>query len=250
MQLQYGVLNWKYYNYNVNFTIADYNIATGQEMALDFMEAKIEGAKNDFLRDFSSKLHGSSTTNALFTDGLLDIVATSATSYAGLLDTDYAADAYLPYTSTETTPTYNTLNTMITEINSRTQENGNTGKVMGLMNKNVWSRFLTSAQNQQIFVDKQTLADVGFKNGVIVNGIEFYLDSDCPGTAGSGNNYVYIFPVDIMKLYYNFGFGSDSPFDIEAQLPGQPIKSVQSYMSFNLVCNNRRLVAVNKTIVA
>jgi hypothetical protein len=30
-QLQYGVLNWKYYNFNVNFTLADFNIAQGKE---------------------------------------------------------------------------------------------------------------------------------------------------------------------------------------------------------------------------
>lgn len=249
-QLQYQILNWKYYNFNVNFTLADYNIAKGDLEVVDFMENKIDGALNDAMREISLAMHGTSTSDALAPEGLKDVVAASGTAYASLLDTDYATGSYLPIIDTSTVVNYNNINSMIQKLKARMRNTKKSKKIMGLMNQATYGRFLNSVQAQQIFTDS-SIANSGFE-GFKVNGVEFYLDADCPGTqdGATGDNYIYIFPVDVMKMFYNFGFGSNSPFDGNVQLPNSPIMSVQSYMSFNLVCNNRRLVAVNKTMVA
>lgn len=249
-QLQYQVLNWKYYNFNVNFTLADYNIARGELEVVDFMESKIDGALADAMREISLAMHGSSAAAPLQPEGLQDVVAASGTAYAGLTDTDYAADAYLPYIATDSTINYNNINKIIQNIKARMRNSKKSKKMMGLMNQSAYSRFLNSVQAQQIFTD-MSIAESGFE-GFKVNGVEFYLDADCPGSqdGATGDNFVYVFPVDVMKMFYNFGFGDASPFDGDVQLPNSPIMSVQSYMSFNLVCNNRRLVGVNKSMVA
>ena len=76
----------------------------------------------------------------------------------------------------------------------------------------------------------------------MVNGVEFFLDAYATMTT--------IFPKKAVKFIYNFGFGDGSPFDTTKeglQLPLEPLKSVQKYLSGNLVCYSRRLFAVNKT---
>jgi hypothetical protein len=250
-QLQYGVLNWKYYNFNVNFTLADFTIARGKEEVVDYMAGKTDGGLEDAMREISTGVHGSSSSAPLNPEGLEDIVAASGTSYASLTDTDYATNAYLPYIATDTTLNYTNVNKMITELQARMRSRKKAKKMLGLTNQAVYARYKAIVQNQQMFLDNSTILKSGFE-GFMVNGIEFYLDADCPGSQdGSTNdNHLYIFPVDIMRLYYNFGFGNKSPFDGETKMPNQPIMSIQHYMSFNLVCTNRRLVAVNKTFIA
>jgi hypothetical protein len=215
------------------------------------MAEKTDGALNDAIREWSSAFHGASTSAPLQPEGLKDVVAASGTAYASLTDTDYTpSDAYLPYIATDATVNYANINKMIVQLNARMQKELTPENVLGLMNPATYSRFQTSVQNQQIFTDS-TMFKAG-SPGFRVNGVDFFLDADCPGTqdGSTGDNYVYIFPIDVMKMYYNFGFGNKSPFDGETKMPNQPIMSTQHYISFNLVCVNRRLVAVNKVFVA
>ena len=250
-QLQYGVLDWKYYYYHVNFTLQDFTVARGESEALDFMEAKTEGALDDSSREISLAMHGSSTTNPLNPEGLEDITAASGTAYGGLLDTDYATGAFLPIITTDTLVNFTNVNKMITELQGRMRGGLNNKQMIGLMNQAVYGRYKASVQNQFVFIDHSSgILKTGFK-GFDVNGIEFHLDADCPGTQdGTADNHVYIFPTDIMKMYYCYGFGKASPLDGRTKMPAEPLMSAQHYMAFNLVCNNRRLIAVNKTFEA
>ena len=267
IQLQYGVLNWKYYNFNANFTLADYTAAMGKEQVVDFMDAKVKGCLEDSSREIAIALWvGSNTStsvvmngvttagNALYPEGLIDIMAASGTSYASLTNTDYSTAAigtYLPTINTDATVNYANINSLITKLQAKMRSNKKATKIIGLMNPLAYARYKNAVQNQQIFIDNSTILKSGFE-GFMVNGVEFYMDADCPGTqdGSTADNYVVIFPVDIMKLYYNFGFGNASPFDGETKMPNQPIMSIQHYMSFNLVCNNRRLVSCGKVFVA
>jgi hypothetical protein len=249
-QMQYGTLNWKYANYNVNFSLADLNICTGEEMMVNILTEKTKGALNDFTRLLSSAIHGSSASAPLQPEGLKDVVAASATAYASLTDTDYATGAYLSYIATDATLNYSNISKLVTKAKARSQQEISATNFLGLMNEASWNRFKASVQNQQIFTEASQ-----FKSGAEgfrVDGCDFSLDADCPGTqdGSTGDNFVYVFPTDVMKLYYNFGFGNKSPFDGEVQIPLQPIMSTQHYCSFNLVCTNRRLVSVNKVFVA
>ena len=248
-QMQYGTLNWKYHNYNVNFTLEDLNIVTGEEVMVNILTEKTKGALNDAIREWSTAFHGSSASAPLQPEGLQDVVAASGTAYASLTDTDYASDAYLSFIATDTTVSYTNINKMINKMKARLQKEMTPTNMFGLMNELTYSRFQSSVQNQQIFTqpNKFESGSEGFR----VNGIDFFLDADVPGTqdGSTGDNFLYIFPTDVMKMYYNFGFGNPSPFDGKVQLPLQPIMSTQHYVTFNLVCTNRRLVMVDKVLV-
>jgi len=253
-QLQYGVLNWKAVNYNVNFTLQDYAFNAGAEDKADYFAQKVNGAMEDFIRMQAASIVTGSSGNALAYDGLADIAAASGTSYAGLLDTDYAAQGlapYLPYISTATVTNYGTVNQMITKLKGRMQKEGSANAEMfGFWNSAVQEKFLNSAQSQQRFYETKEL-DSGFE-GIKINGVTFHLDENVQGSqdGSTGDNYIYIAPKNIFKFAYVYGLGEKSPFDGDIQLPNQPVKSAQKYSVGNLVCVNRRLLAVCKTLVA
>ena len=242
-QLQYGVLPWKYYNCNINFTLEDYNVAFDSALsAVDFFAEKIDGAMADMYRDLSASLWGTSGDNPLAFEGISDICADTGTAYAGLLDTDYETGAYLPIFNTATTVSYSAINNMITGVQARMQEGANMGnECFGFAGALVYEKFKNAVQAQQMFINESEFAKAGFR-GFMVNGVEFFLDAYATMTT--------IFPKKAVKFIYNFGFGDGSPFDTTKeglQLPLEPLKSVQKYLSGNLVCYNRRLFAVNKT---
>jgi len=256
VQLQYGTLNWKYFNYNVNFTIQDYNEAQGSALAVrDFFTDKIDGAMEDAYRELAQASWGSVSDNPLSFNGLKDICAGSGTSYAGLLNTDYDSDAYLPIITADSTVNYSNINKMITKVQARQQAGAKMNKkVIGLCNEAVFEKFKNSVQSQQRFVNEDDIAKTGFK-GFLVNGVEFYLDAFAYGSkdGSTGDNWCVIIPTDVIKFIYNYGFDNVSPFDTTKeglQLPLEPIKSIQKYLTGNIVCNNRRLIAVNKSFVA
>jgi hypothetical protein len=254
-QLQYMTFNWKYYNWNVGFTLADYNIANGPEQVVDFMETKIEGALQDAVRDWSLMFNGSSASSPLNFDGLLDWTAASGTAYGSLTDTDYAAGTFLPLIYTDalsngvtggfTTINYNNFNVMSTALRLRVRGFGKGKKIFSGCNGYVYSRLKTSLQNQQIFINESDFIKAGFL-GFEIDGIDVYPDSDAPGsaTAGTNDNYLYMLPEDILKFWYHFGFGTKSPFDGEVRVPNQTIESYQNFVTGNPIVTNRRLIAV------
>uniref|UniRef100_A0A6M3LTK0 Putative capsid protein n=1 Tax=viral metagenome TaxID=1070528 RepID=A0A6M3LTK0_9ZZZZ len=254
VQMQYGVLNWKYHYMSVNFTLEDHTIAQGKNQVVDFFAQKVKGAISDRVRQLSSSVHGTSTSNSFLFEGLQDITAASGTAYAGLTDTDYTDDttAYLPLITTYATPNYTSLNKMIQGVRARMQTSAfQSDGILGLMNTATYSYFLNSVVNSQRFVNEEAVAKMGF-TGFYVNGVNFYLDADVPGTqdGSTADNYIYIFPKEIMQFHSVYGLGKKSPFDEEVRMPTQPIRSIQSFLCGNMACVNRRLVVVNKVFVA
>lgn len=250
IQLQYAVFNWKYNYYSANFTLEDFTVAGGDTQILDFVKEKKDGALADYYRDMSVAVHGTSTTNTLSFDGMQDIVAASGTAYGGLTDTDYtdATEPYLPYISTETVMSYTTVSDLITNARARTQRMGGTGKMLGLCNPHLWNKLLSVVQGQQVFTKNDMTVKAGFQ-GININGVDIYMDVDCPGTADGSteDNFFYIIPEEVVKFNYKFGLGSKSIFDGSIRLPNQPTLSAQGYMAGNLVCTNRRQISVCKT---
>lgn len=251
-QLQYGVLNWKYNYFSVNFTLADFTQAANAKEAIrDFIADKKDLAKADYYRDLSESVYASSASNSLKFEGLADIVAASGTAYGGLTDTDYT-DAtkgnYLPYISTDTTLNYISISDLITQSRSRTQKMGLNGKMFGLMNPYLFNKMMGELQGSQMFLNGNEIVKAGFQS-FNINGVDFYMDVDCPGTGdgSTSDNYVYLIPEDVLKLTYKYGVDDTSPFDGSIRLPNQPIVSVQKYMAANMVCNNRRVISVCKT---
>lgn len=252
VQNQHGILNWKFFYWSTNFTLADMTIANGEQDKIKILAKKLKGSMNDANRAMAQATFTGSSSNALAFDGLADVGAASGTAYAGLTDTDYTdTTAYLPYISTATLPTYATVAEMINQVRSRVQQSEyNPDRIFGLMNAAVFTKFQADVKNSQMFLDTKDMYSVGFQ-GFRVNGVEFYLDAFCQGTgtAGSTDNYIWIVPMDVMKFHYKFGFDAASPFDTDdLRIPDQPILSTQKFIAGNWVCTNRRLLAVNKTI--
>lgn len=258
-QLQYGTMNWKYDVMSFNSTLADFTVANGDDdkSRAGMIATKYEGAKSDFVRDLATQLHGTSVGSPLNFDGLKDICAASGTAYGGLTDTDYttgALAAYLPYISTDTVISYLAIAKMINAIRARSQQANVKGRLLGLMNAASYTKYQVAVQNQQLFINEKEIVKTGF-TGFMVNNIEFFLDADCPGSqdGSTGDNFIYIIPTEALKFYYKFGLGTASPLDTGAdgqKIPTGVIKTVQSYLAGNLVCVNRRLLAVGKTFVA
>ena len=258
-QNQYLTLNHKFFYWSTNFTLFDETVANGSDDKVKILAKKIQGSLNDANRAMAQSTYlgtfdeagGTQSSNPLAFDGLEDVCVASGSTYAGLLDTDYDADAYLPYISTGTTPTYAVVADMINAIRGRVQQSQfNPERVLGLMNAGVFSKFQSNVQSAQMFLDTKDMYSTGFQ-AFRVNGVEFYLDSFCPGTGtvASSDNYIYVVPMDVFKFHYKFGFDVQSPFDVsDLRIPDQPILSTQKFVAGNWVCSDRRLIGVNKTI--
>lgn len=253
-QIVYGTLNWKYSYYSVNFSLQDFTQTMDSEDAVvDFIQKKKDGAIADHVRLLAAATQGTSSGAANNWEGMQDILAASGTSYAGLTDTDYATDAYLPYISTATVVNYATVNLMIRKMKARIQQAGE-GQLydafMGIWNENVEDKFMDAEQNKQRFYETKKL-ESGFE-GVMINGVSFYQDSYCPGSkdGSTGDNWIEIFPTKVLALAYKYGFGSESPLDGKLQLPNTPVVSNQYFTAGNMLGTNRRAMSVTKTLVA
>jgi len=250
IQLQYMTFNWKYYNYNVNFTLADETITGGAEEKIDFISEKVNGALSDSIRELSTAVHAATSGYAI--SGLKDVVAASGTAYGGLTNTDYTdSTSFLAKIDSITaTPNYANINQMYNVIQGRMQKEMTGNDIMCLMNPATYGKFQSSVQNQQIFTSAKVF-EAG-SDGFHVNNCDVIMDSDVSGSqdGSTADNYCYIFPKEVMKLYYKFGFGSKSPFDGEVNMPNQPIRSIQHYMAMEFVCLNRRLVGNFTALVA
>ena len=265
-QLQYMVFPWRYFNHNVSFTLQDYNIAAGPLEVVDFMEEKIEGALADAVRLWSVTFMSSSASGpkvnnvALNFDGIQDMAAASAAdvsanTYGALTDTDYAAGTFLPliyddgtYTKTAgsfTQINYANFNKMATDLRLRVRGFGKSKKISAFTNGLQYSKLKTALQNQQIFINESDFIKAGFV-GFEIDGVDVYPDADSPGSGvvGTNDNWLFMFPDEIMRLWYHFGFGTKSIFDGEVRIPNQPINSYQSFTTGNPMCTNRRLIAV------
>lgn len=257
----YGTLQLKYAYHSVNFTQRDYALNNGENAVIDLIQQKTEGAAQDMLQKLAKQLHGTSATNPLDWEGLKDITAASGTAYGGLLDTDFtnsiipSADPYLSIRTTYQTLNYKNVNNMMSRVKARMLDSANFSKrVFGICNTSTHALYASSIQGQQLAVNTSDVYFSGF-DGFKINGVEFYADPFCPGTQDgtTADNYLYIIPMDTLKLYVRWGSllgEKESPFDTDVRIPNAAIKSVQFFIAANLVCNNRRLIAVNTTFVA
>jgi hypothetical protein len=258
----FGTINWKYYFTQVAFTLQDQTVTGGEDEKRNTIEDKTIGALKDAYQEISLALHGSDDPNIVpgsdtraFT-GLQSII--NPASYAGLNAADYPGISanyapYAPIVSTDTTPNYNTINKMINKLRGRMQAMEAFKDVFGFTNPAVYNAILSNLQNQQIFINDKDLFAAGVSTGFKINGIEFYLDSDVPGSqTGASDNFLYILPMNILKFYYKFGLEEKQcpEFSGTVRIPSGMVVSHQHFLVGNLLCNNRRLIAVNKTLAA
>jgi hypothetical protein len=260
----YGTINWKFYFMQVAFSLLDYTQVGGDTEKLDFLAKKTALALEDAYRDISLGFWGTddmnvdSSANTKSFTGMKSI--TSSTSYAGLTSSDYTSisTAYSPYApllTTDSTPNYLSIIKMLNGVRARVQTNGGQYKnVFGFTNQAVFTKIMANQENKQVFIKDASLFAAGVSEGFKINEVEFYLDADSPGSqdGATGDNWITILPMDILKFYYKFGLKDKQvpEFSGETRIPNQTIYSHQHFLVGNLLCNNRRLIGINKSIVA
>lgn len=256
----YGELNWKYYYHTVAITLDDLTkTQDSKEAIISLMMGKANAAKGSIARELAEIAYSTGTAANKRWNGMADIFAASGTAYAGLLDTDFdTADAWLPEIDTTTNiVSYTNISRMIGKLRTRTQGlfNQSTGKEYKvdtmLSNYAVREKYLSAQQIQQRFVDAKNL-DSGF-DIVRVNGVDWAVDSYCPGSAdnSTADNYLYILSFNSMMLFYKYGIDRDPPLkQTKNPLPDQPIMINVGYIAGNMACENRRVNGVFKNLIA
>ena len=257
-QMIYGLLYWKYNYFAVNLTLQDINVAQGDNQKVEFAVEKAQGAKSDFFRYLSVQSWGTSAANALLLDGMLDILAATGTSYAGILNTTYdptpysatnIKNVYSPLVYSDTVVSYSALTKMTTGLMARLQQGfDQTQELLGFCNDAVYSEILNVTQSSQLLGDVAK-ANLGFR-GFKLNGLcDVYLDVNSPGSGlGTADNYLTMFPEKSLKFYYNYGLGSDSPISGKMDIPGTVINSNRYFLTGNMVSPDRCMFVVNKTL--
>jgi len=251
-QMIYGVLYRKYNYFAVNLTLQDFTVASGDNQKIKFAVTKAQGAKADFYRSLSVQSWASSTTNALNLDGMLDILAASGTSYAGILNTTYdptvysaqnIKNVYSPLYYTDTILSYKVLSKMTTGLAARMQQNAEdqNQELLGWCNSGVFTEIQNVCQASQL-LGSTAKAELGFKGFRLNNMCDVYLDVNCPGSmdGSTADNYLVMHAAEDLKLYYDYGLGEKSPIDGEMNIPGTVINTNRYFLAGNMVSPNRR----------
>lgn len=257
-QITFAEWDWKYRYSNANITMDDLTKTHETPEAIaSLLQSKKRAAVGSAVREFSESLHGTgSNSGGKAFNGLTDIFAASGTSYATLLDTDFAAaDTWLTDRDTSSpAPNYTTISKKIAKLKSRAHQYGagDDGFKLdiAISNHAVQNKFMSTLQAQQRFADSNTLK-AGF-DGVNVNGVFWYIDEYSAGSADgtTADNYLYLICSNSMKLFYKYGLDKGSPFEQNIQLPNQTVKSDQMFFAGNIGCISRRVNGVFTALVA
>jgi len=251
-QFTHAELDWKHYYKDVPITLDDMTrVGSSKQAVVDFITAKMKSAESSMARYLGESLHGTGTAANKQWNGFTDIFAASGTAYAGINNTDVGNWLTEIDTSSQV-PNYATINGMLGKLEEKNQASGQRNQFpidFMLSRQRVIDAFKSSEQIKSRYYSEKDL-EAGYK-GVMVNGVKWLADAFTSGTAGSANNFVYFIAPESLKLCYRYGFeGKKSPFDSQQVLPNQAIQINVNYISGNLVCVNRRVNGVLKTISA
>jgi len=255
----YGTFNWKYYYHAITITLEDMTQTFDTKNAIkSLLEAKIQQSKGSITRDLTKSFFGTAANNPLQFNGLGDVFAASGTAYGGLLDTDLGVDdngdaIWLPYEdSSTTTVNYTGIEPVINKIKERTQQfgMGNSPQYdldVMISNATTQSTFKVNEQLKQRFLTAKTL-ESGFKT-LEIDGIDWFIDGYSGGSKGNASN-LYFLTSKSFALAYKYGLDSKSPLDEETLvIPNQPIQSNRSFIAGNIICNNRRVNALQSALI-
>lgn len=252
-QTTHGLLDWKYFNWNMSITLEELVITHNTPKAVaDLMVEKAVQAQRSVKRDLANTIHESGTSTNKQWNGLPDVAAASGTAYAGLTNTDLA-DSTLWLMERDTTtsiPSFASISGMIGKIREKINHIGAQGKNQEnfkldllISRQRVMDKFEQRQQISQQYVNSTQL-DAGF-DGIKIKGCDWYPDAFAPGTAATADNYLYVLSTNSFKIFYKYGFeGKKSPLDTSIILPNQPIMADINYMVANLGCTNRRVNGV------
>jgi len=240
----FGQLELAYYAQKYSNSLKDFAEAGDDSGAIrSLIKQTMNASKNKTVRVLSESFFGSSTdNNELSISGLSDVLGASGTAYAGLLDTDFPADAYLSERNTTSIAyadiNYDAFSSLVNKLKARGSKFGNeygdTFKPnLMLSNSIIHTAFGNSLQQQQRFGKEET-AFAGFE-ALKFGGIDYIVDDY------SKDNHVYVLSTNTFKVCHKYGFnGKQSPMDGTAVLPNQPIITAKSYLALQLVCMGRR----------
>lgn len=255
----YGQLNYKFFQSTASASLQDLEYTENSPNAVvSILKLKAGEALNTMVRTISQSLFQSGTTSNLQLNGLADVMAASGTAYAGVNNSTYSS--WLPLYPTATVVNYNNINSAIQQLQTRIAQSpvsptltSNYKLDLMVSNYAVQSAFMNIMQTQQLFMADKATTDAGFAN-ITVQGIPWVVDYYSPGSAdgSTADNYLYILSMDSFHfgVRSGFGIGPDSSMDNTQKLPQQPMIVSTKYSSGNMWCENRRVNAAFKTLVA
>lgn len=259
-ELIYGTLNWKYFYYSINVSLEDITIThDAPEAIADLIMLRASIAKETAVQTIQQAVWQGTTSDTNQFNGIADIFAASGTSYAGLSNTTYSDWFY--QTDTSSTAQYRSVVSLLNKVKTRSRDSifPEVNTELGLRynpdmiitNPFLQSNFLAANQNQRLYTDSAAL-DSGFDGAVSVNGVKWYSDYYCPGTADgvTADNHLYILSSASLFMWQKYWFGDKTPVDYNGPIPNQPNTVHTQYLAGNMACINRRVNGVNKVMVS
>lgn len=250
-------LDWKYITAGFSVTLDELNRTQDSPYAVaGLVEEKLANMEGSLSEFIAEALFASGTSNPNAYNGFLDIFADSGTAYAGIVDTDLDNDAagdpiWLPQIDSSTTVvSYTNISPMITTLKTKKSRIAPGGSLDYMIsNAPVLSKFKTSQQGQQRFYAAKDLMS-GF-DGINIDGVVWYADDHAQGSGASvADNFLYLVNSKSMQMGYRYGFdGKKSPLDRKGyNMPNQPVMNDNRNISGNLMCLDRRVNGVFKTL--
>ncbi len=228
--------NWKFLR--VPFVIAEDDLLKNMaENSADLLDATEQTATLTMIDALSTGLHGTNASNSKVVDGLQNMLGASATSYGGLLDTDFTSPAAWLANIYASGITSNTLATTDMRRMIGNVTRGANKPNLGLCNFATYGKIWFLAQTAQRF-GMERIAKLGFDH-MMFESIPIMADAYMPGSgAGTADNWLDFLNTDYIKLVIH----EELAFKAIAYqpIPQQEVHIGKIKAALNLITTQRR----------
>ncbi len=254
-----ATMDWKTLYYNTPVTHDDYVKAGGDSEVeiVNLFQTKASNTIATMIKKQSQQLYlsGYGAGNTLKMNGLEDVFSGMGVAYAGV--TPVAGTNTEEWIATEIPAAgagavnainYAELNNVISKLraNSDFYAEGaqtNTSDLepdLILSNYAVQAQFTNTQQGNQVFNNNANLT-AGY-DAIKVNGLNWYVDSYCPGSAGAAaDNHLYVLSKNSIRFGYRYGWDEQSPLAGSQNMPSQLVRNELGLMTGNFYCVKRNV---------
>lgn len=227
-----AVLDWAYYVSKGIISWDERAKNSGKAQIINLIKDKTEEMNQDLFELFSDGLYAT-TQSSLAIQALVTIIGTTASTYAGISQSD-ATEWYSPAIDTTTTRLvlYGTSGSLSAMVNSATF--GKNRPDLIITTRNLFSKFESLVEPQKQYSGESDLAKAGFSS-VKFHDIDVVADAHCPTGA------MFLLDTGNLEMRYhpdfNFKVSDWTPLE-QIGFPNALAKSVS--WAGNLVCRMRK----------
>jgi len=230
---------WRQYYGTIGITGRDELLNSGKEGILNLLEAKRLVTELTLMDTMGTDLQGSNSSGKAL-DGLGSVLS-DTTTYAGIATADFSDWK----AKVRTLSVAGTLTLIEMQKAYGATVVGSDHPSVIVTRQSVFDKLWTLYQPDQRFTDSK-MASAGFST-LMFNGIPIVVDSHVTGTdGGNQDNWIQF----LNERYLWLATHSDSNFKVVAipPLKDQDVKIVRILWAGNLLCSNRRMQGVIKTV--